>query len=90
MKIPFSSPCMDDEVKLEVQSVLESGSITAGFKVLEWERWVAEQTEVSHVNKMLLTGFADNAQTTKSNIKRGWTKVRQEGKSVNRQKIVHK
>jgi ribosomal protein S18 acetylase RimI-like enzyme len=41
-------------------------------------------------NKMLLTVLAENAQAIKSYTKNGWTKVRQEGKSVNMQKIVHK
>ena len=49
MKIPFSPPYIDNDVKLEVLSALESGWITSGPKVLELERLVAERTEVSHV-----------------------------------------
>ena len=49
MKIPFSPPYIDNDVKLEVLSALESGWITSGPKVLELERLVAEQTGVSHV-----------------------------------------
>ncbi|MBN8650224.1 MAG: DegT/DnrJ/EryC1/StrS aminotransferase family protein [Cytophagales bacterium] len=49
MKIPFSPPYIDEDVKQEVLSALESGWITSGPKVLELERLVAEQTGVSHV-----------------------------------------
>jgi dTDP-4-amino-4,6-dideoxygalactose transaminase len=48
MKIPFSPPYIDDDVKREVLSTLESGWITSGPKVLELERLVAEQVGVSH------------------------------------------
>jgi dTDP-4-amino-4,6-dideoxygalactose transaminase len=49
VKIPFSPPYIDEDVKQEVLSALESGWITSGPKVLELERLVAEQTGVSHV-----------------------------------------
>lgn len=49
MKIPFSPPYIDEDVKQEVLSTLESGWITSGPRVLELERLVADQTGVSHV-----------------------------------------
>jgi len=49
VKIPFSPPYIDDDVKREVLETLESGWITSGPKVLALEKLVAEQTGVSHV-----------------------------------------
>lgn len=49
MKIPFSPPYIDDDVKREVLDTLESGWITSGPKVLALEKMVAEHTGVSHV-----------------------------------------
>jgi len=49
VKIPFSPPYIDDEVKREVLDTLDSGWITSGPKVLALEKLVAEQTGVSHV-----------------------------------------
>lgn len=49
MNIPFSPPYIDEDVKQEVLSTLDSGWITSGPRVLELERLVAEQTGVSHV-----------------------------------------
>lgn len=49
MKIPFSPPYIDEDVKQEVLSTLESGWITSGPKVLELERLVAQQIGVSNV-----------------------------------------
>lgn len=49
MKIPFSPPFIDEDVKREVLNALESGWITSGPRVLELERLVAEQVGVPHV-----------------------------------------
>lgn len=49
MKIPFSPPYIDEDIKREVLSTLESGWITSGPKVLELERLVGEQVGVSNV-----------------------------------------
>lgn len=48
MKIPFSPPYIDDDVKREVLDTLNSGWITSGPKVLALEKLVAEQTGMSH------------------------------------------
>jgi len=49
VKIPFSPPYIDDDVKREVLETLDSGWITSGPKVLALEKLVAEQTGVSYV-----------------------------------------
>ncbi|MBX2963381.1 MAG: DegT/DnrJ/EryC1/StrS family aminotransferase [Cyclobacteriaceae bacterium] len=49
MKIPFSPPYIDDDVKREVLDALDSGWITSGPKVLALEKLVAAQTGLSHV-----------------------------------------
>ncbi len=49
MKIPFSPPYIDNDVKREVLETLDSGWITSGPKVLALEKLVAEQTGVPHV-----------------------------------------
>lgn len=49
MKIPFSPPYIDEDVRGEVLSALESGWITSGPKVLALEKLVAEQTGLTHV-----------------------------------------
>jgi dTDP-4-amino-4,6-dideoxygalactose transaminase len=49
MKIPFSPPYIDDDIKQEVLDTLNSGWITSGPKVLALEELVAEQTGVPHV-----------------------------------------
>lgn len=49
MKIPFSPPYIDDDVKREVLDTLDSGWITSGPRVLALEKLVAEQTGVPHV-----------------------------------------
>jgi len=49
VKIPFSPPYIDDDVKREVLEALDSGWITSGPKVLALEKLVAEQTGVPHV-----------------------------------------
>jgi len=49
MKIPFSPPYIDDDVRAEVLDSLNSGWITSGPKVLELERLVAQQVELEHV-----------------------------------------
>lgn len=49
MKIPFSPPYIDDDVKREVLDTLDSGWITSGPKVLALEKMVAEQTGVPNV-----------------------------------------
>lgn len=49
MKIPFSPPYIDDDVKHEVNAVLESGWITSGPKVLELENAVRDFTGASQV-----------------------------------------
>jgi dTDP-4-amino-4,6-dideoxygalactose transaminase len=48
MKIPFSPPYIDDEVKQEVLDTLYSGWITSGPKVLALEKLVAEKCGCSH------------------------------------------
>lgn len=49
MKIPFSPPYIDEEVKREVLETLDSGWITSGPKVLALEKLVGESTGVSDV-----------------------------------------
>ena len=49
MKIPFSPPYIDDEVKREVLEALDSGWITSGPKVLALEKLVAQQMGINHV-----------------------------------------
>ncbi len=49
MKIPFSPPYIDDEVKREVLDALESGWITSGPKVLALEKLVAQEVGIEHV-----------------------------------------
>lgn len=49
MKIPFSPPYIDDDIRKEVLESLNSGWITTGPKVLELERLAAEQVSLSHV-----------------------------------------
>ncbi|MBN8575731.1 MAG: DegT/DnrJ/EryC1/StrS family aminotransferase [Cytophagales bacterium] len=49
MTIPFSPPYIDEDIKREVLSTLESGWITSGPKVLELERLVAAQVGLTHV-----------------------------------------
>ena len=49
MKIPFSPPYIDDDIKREVLDTLESGWITSGPKVLALEKLVAEKTGITHV-----------------------------------------
>jgi dTDP-4-amino-4,6-dideoxygalactose transaminase len=49
MKIPFSPPYIDDEVKREVLEALDSGWITSGPKVLALEKLVAQQVGINHV-----------------------------------------
>lgn len=49
MKIPFSPPYIDDDIKREVMETLDSGWITSGPKVLALEKLVAEQTGLTHV-----------------------------------------
>lgn len=49
MKVPFSPPYIDDDIKREVMDTLESGWITSGPKVLALEKLVAEQTGLMHV-----------------------------------------
>lgn len=49
MKIPFSPPFIDEDVKREVLDCLESGWITSGPKVLALEALVGEQVGVEHV-----------------------------------------
>lgn len=49
MKIPFSPPYIDDDVKREVMSVLDSGWITTGLKVRELETAVQELSGVTRV-----------------------------------------
>ncbi|MGN6617867.1 MAG: DegT/DnrJ/EryC1/StrS family aminotransferase [Ilyomonas sp.] len=46
MKIPFSPPYIDDDVKQEVLSALDSGWITTGPKVKELENLVSEFCDV--------------------------------------------
>lgn len=49
MKIPFSPPYIDEDVKREVMAVLDSGWITTGLKVLELEKAIRDFTGLSHV-----------------------------------------
>jgi len=49
VKIPFSPPYIDEDVKREVLEALDSGWITSGPKVLALEKLVAEQIDVTHV-----------------------------------------
>jgi dTDP-4-amino-4,6-dideoxygalactose transaminase len=49
MKIPFSPPYIDDDVKQEVLDTLNSGWITSGPRVLALEKLVAEYTGVEAV-----------------------------------------
>lgn len=49
MKIPFSPPYIDDDVKREVLDTLNSGWITSGPKVLALEKSLAEFTGVGQV-----------------------------------------
>lgn len=49
MKIPFSPPYIDDDVRAEVLDALDSGWITSGPKVLELEKLVAQQVALEHV-----------------------------------------
>lgn len=49
MKIPFSPPYIDDDVKREVIETLDSGWITSGPKVLALEKLIGEQTGIDHV-----------------------------------------
>lgn len=50
MKIPFSPPYIDDEIRKEVLEALDSGWITTGPKTLELEKLVAQYAEVDFVN----------------------------------------
>lgn len=49
MKIPFSPPYIDDDIKREVIEALESGWITSGPKVLALEKLVAEEIGIKQV-----------------------------------------
>lgn len=49
MKIPFSPPYIDDDIKREVMETLDSGWITSGPRVLALEKLIAEQTGLTHV-----------------------------------------
>lgn len=49
MKIPFSPPYIDDDVKREVLETLDSGWITTGPKVLALEKLVADQIGIQKV-----------------------------------------
>ena len=49
MKIPFSPPFIDDDVKNEVLSALESGWITTGPKVKALEQETAKYVDIDHV-----------------------------------------
>ena len=49
MKIPFAPPYIDDDVKAEVLSTLESGWITTGPRVLELEKLIAEKIGLGQV-----------------------------------------
>jgi len=49
MKIPFSPPYIDDDVKREVLESLDSGWITSGPEVLALEKLVAQQMGINHV-----------------------------------------
>lgn len=48
MSIPFSPPYIDDDIRNEVMSVLDSGWITSGPKVKELERLVSELCGVDY------------------------------------------
>ncbi len=50
MKIPFSPPYIDDDIRNEVMKALDSGWITTGPKVMELEKLVAEFAGVEFVN----------------------------------------
>lgn len=49
MKIPFSPPYIDDDVRSEVLAALDSGWITSGPRVLALEKLVAEKIGIDHV-----------------------------------------
>jgi dTDP-4-amino-4,6-dideoxygalactose transaminase len=49
MKIPFAPPYIDDDVKSEVLSSLESGWITTGPKVKGLEQETAKYADIEHV-----------------------------------------
>ncbi|MFN5169260.1 MAG: DegT/DnrJ/EryC1/StrS family aminotransferase [Cyclobacteriaceae bacterium] len=49
MKIPFSPPYVDEDIRREVLDALDSGWITSGPKVLALEKLVAEQNQLQHV-----------------------------------------
>lgn len=49
MKIPFSPPYIDDDVKREVLNTLDSGWITSGPRVLALEKLVAEKIGIEQV-----------------------------------------
>jgi len=49
MKIPFSPPYIDDDVRSEVLATLDSGWITSGPRVLALEKLVAEKIGIDHV-----------------------------------------
>ncbi len=49
MKIPFSPPYIDDDVRAEVLDALNSGWITSGPKVLELEKLVAQEVGLEYV-----------------------------------------
>jgi dTDP-4-amino-4,6-dideoxygalactose transaminase len=49
VKIPFSPPFIDDDVRNEVLAALDSGWITSGPRVLALERLVAEKIGIDHV-----------------------------------------
>lgn len=49
MKIPFSPPYIDDDVKAEVLAALESGWITTGPRVKALEKLVAEKIGLEYV-----------------------------------------
>jgi dTDP-4-amino-4,6-dideoxygalactose transaminase len=49
MKIPFSPPYIDEDIKREVLEALDSGWITSGPKVLALEKLVAQQVGINHV-----------------------------------------
>ncbi len=49
MKIPFAPPFIDDDVKNEVLSALESGWITTGPKVKALEQETAKYAGIEHV-----------------------------------------
>jgi dTDP-4-amino-4,6-dideoxygalactose transaminase len=49
VKIPFSPPYVDEDIRREVLDALDSGWITSGPKVLALEKLVAEQNQLQHV-----------------------------------------